>query len=248
MNGNEALGLRPHRRGRALRRGLSDHAVVRHHGIAPPRAAEIRRHIYPDRGRDRRDLDGDWRQLRGRVAVTGSSGPGISLKTEALGWASMAEMPLVIVDVQRGGPSTGMPTNVEQSDLNIAIFGGHGDSARASCSRRASVEDCFYMAIEAVNIARKYSTPVIHPHRPGHRHAHRGVRGADLEKVCQDISPDFHAGGRPQALRPRGRKRTVSRASRARHADRRAASIRSSPASNTTNSVIRPVRRNCTRR
>jgi 2-oxoglutarate ferredoxin oxidoreductase subunit alpha len=66
----------------------------------------------------------------GRVAVTGSSGPGISLKTEALGWAVMAEMPLVIVDVQRGGPSTGMPTNIEQSDLNIACFGGHGDSPR----------------------------------------------------------------------------------------------------------------------
>lgn len=68
----------------------------------------------------------------GRVAVTGSSGPGISLKTEALGWASMAEVPLIIVDVQRGGPSTGMPTNVEQSDFNIACFGGHGDSPGSS--------------------------------------------------------------------------------------------------------------------
>ena len=64
----------------------------------------------------------------GGVAVTGSSGPGISLKTEALGWAIMAEMPLVVIDVQRGGPSTGMPTNVEQSDFNIACFGGHGDA------------------------------------------------------------------------------------------------------------------------
>jgi len=66
----------------------------------------------------------------GRVAVTGSSGPGISLKTEGVGWAVMAEMPLIVVDIQRGGPSTGMPTNVEQSDLNIACFGGHGDSPR----------------------------------------------------------------------------------------------------------------------
>src|SRR5207244_2162767 len=56
----------------------------------------------------------------GRVAVTGSSGPGISLKTEALGYAVMAELPLVLIDVQRGGPSTGMPTSVEQSDLNLA--------------------------------------------------------------------------------------------------------------------------------
>ncbi len=96
----------------------------------------------------------------GRVGVTGSSGPGIALKTEAISWAVMAEMPLVVVDVQRGGPSTGLPTAVEQSDLNIACFGGHGDSPRvvlAACS----VEDCFYTAIEAVNLARKYSTPVI---------------------------------------------------------------------------------------
>ena len=66
----------------------------------------------------------------GRVSVTGSSGPGIALKSEAIGWAVMAEVPLVVVDVQRGGPSTGMPTNVEQSDLNIAVYGGHGDSPR----------------------------------------------------------------------------------------------------------------------
>jgi 2-oxoglutarate ferredoxin oxidoreductase subunit alpha len=96
----------------------------------------------------------------GRVAITGSSGPGIALKTEAIGWAVMAEVPLVVVDVQRGGPSTGMPTNVEQSDLNIAAFGGHGDSPRVVIAP-ANVEDCFYTTIEAVNIARKYSVPVI---------------------------------------------------------------------------------------
>src|SRR6266542_2569802 len=90
----------------------------------------------------------------GRVAVTGSSGPGISLKTEALGYAVMAELPLVLIDVQRGGPSTGMPTSVEQSDLNLACFGGHGDSPRVVLAP-ANVEDCFYTAIEAVNIARK---------------------------------------------------------------------------------------------
>src|SRR2546423_3081345 len=61
----------------------------------------------------------------GRVGVTGSSGPGISLKTEAIGWAVMAEVPLVVCNIQRGGPSTGMPTSVEQSDLNIACFRGH---------------------------------------------------------------------------------------------------------------------------
>jgi 2-oxoglutarate/2-oxoacid ferredoxin oxidoreductase subunit alpha len=126
----------------------------------------------------------------GRVAVTGSSGPGISLKTEALGWAVMAEMPLVIVDVQRGGPSTGMPTNVEQSDLNIACFGGHGDSPRVVIAP-ANVEDCFYMAIEAVNVARKYSVPVIILTDQGIATRIEAFIEPDLEKICQDISPDL---------------------------------------------------------
>ncbi|MBN8249703.1 MAG: 2-oxoacid:acceptor oxidoreductase subunit alpha [Verrucomicrobia bacterium] len=126
----------------------------------------------------------------GRVAVTGSSGPGISLKTEALGWASMAEMPLVIVDVQRGGPSTGMPTNIEQSDLNIACFGGHGDSPRVVVAP-SSVEDCFYTAIEAVNVARKYSTPVIILTDQGIATRIEAFVEPDLKAVCQDISPDF---------------------------------------------------------
>ncbi|HVU27999.1 MAG TPA: 2-oxoacid:acceptor oxidoreductase subunit alpha [Verrucomicrobiae bacterium] len=126
----------------------------------------------------------------GRVAVTGSSGPGISLKTEALGWAVMAEMPLVIVDVQRGGPSTGMPTNVEQSDLNIACFGGHGDSPRVVIAP-ANVEDCFYMAIEAVNLARKFSVPVIILTDQGMATRIEAFIEPNLEKICQDISPDF---------------------------------------------------------
>src|SRR5437588_12244400 len=89
----------------------------------------------------------------GRVGVTGSSGPGISLKTEALGWGVMAEMRFIICDIQRGGPSTGMPTSVEQSDLNSAVFGGHGDSPRV-VHAPPNVQDCFYTTLEAVNIAR----------------------------------------------------------------------------------------------
>lgn len=126
----------------------------------------------------------------GRVAVTGSSGPGISLKTEALGWAIMAEMPVVIIDVQRGGPSTGMPTNIEQSDLNIAINGGHGDAPRVVIAP-ANVEDCFYMSIEAVNIARKYSVPVILLTDQGIATRIEAFVEPNLEKICQDISPDF---------------------------------------------------------
>ncbi len=126
----------------------------------------------------------------GRVAVTGSSGPGISLKTEALGWAVMAEMPLIVIDVQRGGPSTGMPTNIEQSDLNIAINGGHGDAPRVVLAP-ANVEECFYMAIEAVNIARKYSVPVMFLSDQGISTRIEAFPEPNLEKVCQDISPDL---------------------------------------------------------
>jgi 2-oxoglutarate ferredoxin oxidoreductase subunit alpha len=126
----------------------------------------------------------------GKIAVTGSSGPGISLKTEALGWAVMAEIPLVICDVQRGGPSTGMPTSVEQSDLNIACFGGHGDSPRVVLAP-ASVEDCFYIAIEAVNIARKYNVPVLILSDQAIATRIEAFTEPNLEKVCQDISPDL---------------------------------------------------------
>ena len=96
----------------------------------------------------------------GQLAITGSSGPGLSLKMEALGWAVMAEMPLIVVNVQRGGPSTGMPTNVEQSDLLQAIYGSHGDAPRVVIAPK-NVEDCFYIALEATRIAREYSTPVL---------------------------------------------------------------------------------------
>jgi 2-oxoglutarate/2-oxoacid ferredoxin oxidoreductase subunit alpha len=126
----------------------------------------------------------------GRVAVTGSSGPGISLKMEATGWAVMAEIPLVVCNIQRGGPSTGMPTNVEQSDLNIACFGGHGDAPRVVVAP-TNVEDCFYTAIEAVNIARKYSVPVFILSDQAISTRIEAFPEPKLEKVCQDITPDF---------------------------------------------------------
>ncbi len=135
----------------------------------------------------------------GRVSVTGSSGPGISLKTEALGWAVMSEMPLIIVDVQRGGPSTGMPTNVEQSDLNITVNGGHGDSPRVVIAP-TSVEDCFYTAIEAVNIARKYSTPVFILTDQGIATRIEAFEEPNLGKSLPGHLAEFHARRRPQAL------------------------------------------------
>lgn len=96
----------------------------------------------------------------GHLSITGSSGPGLSLKMEALSYASMAELPLIVVNVQRGGPSTGLPTSVEQSDLLQAIYGSHGDAPRIVLAPR-DVEDCFYIAMDACRLARKYSCPVI---------------------------------------------------------------------------------------
>ncbi|HLX69230.1 MAG TPA: 2-oxoacid:acceptor oxidoreductase subunit alpha [Verrucomicrobiae bacterium] len=126
----------------------------------------------------------------GRVAVTGSSGPGIALKSEAAGWAGMAEVPIIIIDIQRGGPSTGMPTSVEQSDLNIAVYGAHGDSPRVVLAP-ANVEDCFYTAIEAVNIARKYNVPVYILSDQAIATRIEAFPEPDLKNVCQDISPDL---------------------------------------------------------
>ena len=96
----------------------------------------------------------------GKKAMTATSGPGMSLKTEILGLASIAELPLVVLDVQRGGPSTGIPTKPEQSDLFCAAFSGHGDVLRPILAP-TSVADTFDITVEAFNIAERYQTPVI---------------------------------------------------------------------------------------
>jgi 2-oxoglutarate ferredoxin oxidoreductase subunit alpha len=96
----------------------------------------------------------------GMIGVTSSSGPGIALKTEAMGLAISAELPLVIVNWQRGGPSTGLPTKTEQSDLYQAVYGRNGDTPIPVLSASTSGE-CFEMAIEATRIALRHMTPVI---------------------------------------------------------------------------------------
>jgi 2-oxoglutarate/2-oxoacid ferredoxin oxidoreductase subunit alpha len=96
----------------------------------------------------------------GSLGVTCSSGPGIALKTEAIGLAIMTELPLVIVNAQRGGPSTGLPTKTEQSDLYQAVYGRNGDAPVPVIAAR-SAADCFDCAIEAVRIATQYMTPVM---------------------------------------------------------------------------------------
>ena len=96
----------------------------------------------------------------GQKAITPTSGPGLQLMGEQLNLASMLELPLVIVDVQRGGPSTGLPTKTEQSDLKFAIYGTFGESPRIILAP-SSVEDCFYQTIRAFNLAEKYQMPVL---------------------------------------------------------------------------------------
>ena len=96
----------------------------------------------------------------GHLAVTSTSGPGLSLKSEGLGLAVMAELPLVVIDVQRGGPSTGLPTKTEQTDLMQALYGRNGESPLCVLAA-ASPTDCFHMAFEAARIAMEHMTPVI---------------------------------------------------------------------------------------
>lgn len=93
-------------------------------------------------------------------AMTSTSGPGLSLMMEALGMAGISETPMVIVDVQRGGPSTGLPTKTEQSDINEAIFGSHGEIPRVVIAP-TSIEDAFYQMIRAFNLAEQYQVPVL---------------------------------------------------------------------------------------
>jgi 2-oxoglutarate ferredoxin oxidoreductase subunit alpha len=96
----------------------------------------------------------------GAMGVTASSGPGIALKSEALGLAIMLELPLVVINVQRGGPSTGLPTKTEQSDLFQALFGRHGEAPLPVLAAR-SPADCFDAAVEAWRIATRYMVPVL---------------------------------------------------------------------------------------
>jgi 2-oxoglutarate ferredoxin oxidoreductase subunit alpha len=96
----------------------------------------------------------------GALAVTASSGPGIALKSEGISLAFMLELPLIVINVQRGGPSTGLPTKPEQSDLLFSLYGRHGESPLPVLAA-ASPSDAFYMAIEAARIAVTYMTPVL---------------------------------------------------------------------------------------
>lgn len=96
----------------------------------------------------------------GAKSLTGTSGPGLDLMTESIGLASAAEIPLVVIDVQRCGPSTGIPSKSEQSDLDHAIYGGHGDAPRVVMAPY-DIDGCYRLVIESFNIAEEFQTPVI---------------------------------------------------------------------------------------
>jgi len=132
----------------------------------------------------------------GKCAVTITSGPGLSLKQETLGLAIMAEIPLVVVNVMRGGPSTGLPTKTEQGDLLFACFGGHGDAPRVVMAT-SDIEDCFYSMITARKIAETFNTVVI------------VLTDANLASAQQpfprpQLSPDWHAPPYDQSPLPEG--------------------------------------------
>jgi 2-oxoglutarate ferredoxin oxidoreductase subunit alpha len=128
--------------------------------------------------------------VAGIKAMTATSGPGFSLMQEMLGLATMAEVPLVVVNSMRGGPSTGMPTKMEQADLNIALYGGHGEAPRIVLAAR-SVQDCFYQAMQAFYLSETFQMPVILlvDQSLSHRTETMAMPDADLVPVVERLRP-----------------------------------------------------------
>ena len=160
MSGNDAVGLG------ALIAGLDFFAA---YPITP--ATEIARYVakhLPKRGGTLIQAEDEIASISqvvgasyaGKKAMTSTSGPGLALMGEMLGMAFMSETPCVVVNVQRGGPSTGLPTKHEQSDLFLAVHGSHGDSARIVLSVE-NVRDCVDLTVTAFNLAEKYQAPVL---------------------------------------------------------------------------------------
>lgn len=160
MSGNHAIGLG------ALIAGLDFYSA---YPITP--ATEIAQYVakhLPKRGGTLIQAEDEIASIAqvvgasyaGKKAMTATSGPGLSLMSEMLGMAFMSETPCVVVDVQRGGPSTGLPTKHEQSDLFLAIHGGHGDAGRIVLSVE-NVQDCIDLTVQAFNLAEKYQVPVL---------------------------------------------------------------------------------------
>jgi len=159
MNGNEALALG------VLASGME---VCSMYPITPATSAShLLAEIFPKAGGLVHQAEDEIAAIgfaigssyAGKTAVTITSGPGIALKTEFLGLATMAEIPLVIIDVQRGGPSTGLPTKVEQGDLLAVLFGQPGDAPKIVMAA-STIEECFHFVILARKLAEAFRTPV----------------------------------------------------------------------------------------
>ena len=133
----------------------------------------------------------------GNLGVTGTSGPGVALKSEAISLAFTTELPLILIDVQRAGPSTGMPTKVEQSDLLMALFGRHGE-APLPVIAIPTPSEAFELTIEAVRIALKYMTPVILMSRQPRRQQFRALEAARRRQPPRHLGPVRDEPQRPQ--------------------------------------------------
>jgi 2-oxoglutarate ferredoxin oxidoreductase subunit alpha len=133
--------------------------------------------------------------VAGVKSLTATSGPGFSLMQEHIGYAYMAEVPCVVVDVQRGGPSTGLPTKVSQSDTMQARWGTHGDY-QAIAVAPSSVEECFHFTIRAFNLSEKYRTPVIvlMDEVVGHMREKVSFPDADKIRIINRMKPTVHPG------------------------------------------------------
>ncbi|MGO8748007.1 MAG: 2-oxoacid:acceptor oxidoreductase subunit alpha [Thermoguttaceae bacterium] len=149
----------------------------------------------------------------GAMGVTGTSGPGMSLKSEGMGLAVMTELPMLIIDVQRAGPSTGMPTKTEQADLNQALFGRHGECPMPVLAAR-SPADCFDVAREAWRIAVRYMTPVIilsDGYLANGSEPWRIPKMSALERICVEYAAPVAQGSNGHEFQPYARNSRLSR-------------------------------------
>lgn len=132
--------------------------------------------------------------LTGTRTMVATCGPGLSLMQEGLGQLGMGEIPLVVVDAQRGGPSTGLPTKPEQSDLNLLVFGGHGDFPRIVLAP-GTPEDCFYLTVDACNLAQRYQVPVFIASDQALSQNTATIDPIDLSRVTVDQGKRLDADG-----------------------------------------------------
>ena len=186
----------------AALRVVPDHAGVRHPARALE-AQELRRAHAAGRGRDRRGRRRDRRRVRRPPRGHRTSGPGVDLKSEAIGLAVSLELPLLVVDVQRGGPSTGLPTKTEQADLLLAMYGRHGEAPLPIVAAR-SPSHCFDAAFEAVRIAVEVPHAGDPPHRRLPRQRRRAVAAARRRRAARHLGA-VRDRAQPRATRASGR-------------------------------------------